>query len=139
MSPRIPAVLAVALLAVLSCVSFPVTDSWFSDTDSVDVSVSVPDVEVADLLFTVADVGSNEDGSFTLNPDGEYSLTVSQELILTFIPDQVSTLDVTVERKDDSGIQSVELTDRSFTAMPNEAYIIKVGASKVTVTGAVPT
>ena len=139
MSPRIPAVLAVALLAVLSCVSFPVTDSWFSDTDSVDVSVSVPDAEVADLLFTVADVKPNKDGSFTLDPNGEYSLTVSQQLILTFTDDSGSTPEVAVEKIVDSKNQPVELTDRSFKAVPNEAYIIKVGASKVTVTGAVPT
>ena len=138
MSPRIPAVLAVALLAVLSCVSFPVTDSWFSDTDSVDVSVSVPDAEVTDLLFMVADVEPNDDGSFTL-PNGEYSLTVFQQLILTFTDDSGSTPEVAVEKIVDSKNQPVELTDRSFKAVPNEAYIIKVGASKVTVTGAVPT
>ncbi|MBR7152741.1 MAG: hypothetical protein IKD00_03230 [Candidatus Methanomethylophilaceae archaeon] len=136
MTPRIPVVLAVALLAVLSCVSFPVTDSWFSDTDSVDVFVELDRTqeELGSLSISYGDsilLQGNEDGSYTLvEEDGPYTLVANRDVTL-----RMSTVDVQssvfVSKKDVSG---VNISDGStFSAIAYEPYIITV-VGEVTVT-----
>lgn len=129
MSPRIPAVLAVALLAVLSCVSFPVTDSWFSDTDSVDVSVELDRTQEVLESFSIANGDSipiqrDEDGYYTLVP-GIYSMVVTSAVFLDFIQNTGSCSIV-----DESGATVRDLVN-GHNEFETGSYYIKVDNGSV--------
>ena len=136
MSPRIPAVLAVALLAVLSCVSFPVTDSWFSDTDSVDVSVELDRTQegLGSLSISYGDsilLQGNEDGSYTLvSKDGPYTLLTNRDVTLRISTGDVQS-SVSVSKNDVPGVNILD--GSTFFAIAYEPYIITV-VGEVTVT-----
>ena len=124
MSPRIPAVLAVALLAVLSCVSFPVTDSWFSDTESVDVSVELDRTQEELESFSIANGDSiqiqrDEEGSYLLVP-GIYSMVVTSAVSLDFIQNTGSCSII-----DESGATVRDLVN-GHNAFETGSYYIKV-------------
>lgn len=81
-SMRMTAVLAVVAIACLSTVHFEVTDSWYSDIDSVEIRVDV-DTSILDVTFTI----SSDDGPVDLSKPlgtGEYIITIEGADVMKF-------------------------------------------------------
>lgn len=74
---RMTAVLAVIALACLSTVHFAVTDSWYSDIESVEVRIETGDSDVTLSSSFVIDDGKGlrQDGSYELS-EGDHSIKI---------------------------------------------------------------
>ena len=74
---RMTAVLAVIALACLSTVHFAVTDSWYSDIESVEVRIEMGDSDASVSSSFVIDDGKGlrQDGSYE-HSEGDHSIEI---------------------------------------------------------------
>lgn len=82
---RMTAVLAVIALACLSTVHFAVTDSWYSDIESVEVRIETgySDVTLSSSFVIDDGKGLRKDGSYELSKGGHSIAIIASEVSFT--------------------------------------------------------